>query len=67
MKLRDIIHINHQNKNLKSTFKGMLEFLEDKIQFREFGEFCIKENCVENIVIIRYIPYFILIIIYIIY
>jgi len=24
--------------------------LEDKIQFREFGEFCRKENCVENIV-----------------
>jgi hypothetical protein len=47
--LRDIIHINHQNKNLKSTFKGMLEFLEDKIQFREFGEFCRNENCVENI------------------
>ena len=28
----------------------MIEMLEDKIQFREFGEFCIKESCVENIV-----------------
>jgi len=24
--------------------------LEDKILFREFGEFCRNENCVENIV-----------------
>jgi len=29
----------------------MIKMLEDKVQFNEFGEFCIKENCVENIVI----------------
>jgi len=38
---------------LKGTYKGMIEMLEDKIQFREFGEFCIKESCVENIVNIK--------------
>eukprot|EP00833_Pecoramyces_ruminatium_P000956 jgi/Orpsp1_1/1174988/evm.model.c7180000052222.1 len=47
--LNDIIHLSKCNKKLKSTYKGMLELLEDRIQFREFGEFCRNENCVENI------------------
>jgi len=28
----------------------MTDMLKDKIQLREFGEFCRYENCVENIV-----------------
>jgi len=51
--LRDILYINKCNKKLKGTYKGMIEMLEDKIQFREFGEFCIKESCVENILFLE--------------
>jgi len=47
--VNEIIHLNKCNKNLKSTYKGMFEMLEDRVQFREFGEFCRNENCVENI------------------
>ncbi|ORX83628.1 hypothetical protein BCR32DRAFT_266852 [Anaeromyces robustus] len=47
--LNDIIYLNKCNKNLKGTYKGMIEMLENKILFREFGEFCRNENCVENI------------------
>ncbi|ORX77380.1 hypothetical protein BCR32DRAFT_248001 [Anaeromyces robustus] len=47
--VNDIVHVNKCNKNLKATYKGMLEMLEDRVQFREFGEFCRNENCVENI------------------
>jgi len=51
--LKDILYINGCNKKLKGTYKGMIEMLEDKIQFREFGEFCRKENCVENILFLE--------------
>jgi len=51
--LKDILYINKCNKKLKGTYKGMIEMLEDKIQFREFGEFCIKESCVENILFLE--------------
>jgi len=47
--LTDIIHINKCNKNLKVTFNGMIELLNDKVLFREFGEYCRNDNCVENV------------------
>jgi len=53
IQLKDILYINKCNKKLKGTYKGMIEMLQDRIQFREFGEFCRKESCVENIVIIK--------------
>ena len=52
--LRNILYVNKYSKNLKRTFQGMIELLENPVQFREFGEFCINENCPENIVIINY-------------
>jgi len=51
--LKDILYINKCNKKLKGTYKGMIEMLEDRIQFREFGEFCRKESCVENILFLE--------------
>jgi len=47
--LKNILYIKKCNKNLERTYQGMIKMLNDKVQFNEFGEFCIKENCVENI------------------
>ncbi|ORX43668.1 hypothetical protein BCR36DRAFT_360904 [Piromyces finnis] len=51
--LKDIIHLNNRNKILKATYEGMIEMLKDKVLFREFGEFCRNENCVENIIFVQ--------------
>jgi hypothetical protein len=47
--LKDIRHIDKRNKDLKVNYQAMTDMLKDKIQLREFGEFCRYENCVENI------------------
>jgi len=50
--LKNILYINKCNKSLERTYQGMIKMLNDKVQFNEFGEFCIKENCAENILFI---------------
>ncbi|ORX84865.1 hypothetical protein BCR32DRAFT_291034 [Anaeromyces robustus] len=51
--LKDILHVTECNKNLKVTRAGMDEMLYDKVLFREFGEYCRNENCVENILFLQ--------------
>jgi len=51
--IKDILYINKCNKNLKGTYQEMIEMFANKILFREFGEFCRNENCVENILFLQ--------------